>query len=144
MVNIKDFQKEARIIGDVLKKAPSFDRELRVTSEEYKTRQQKVYKAIIDKGLQCGILYSNEQYDGDVSYLGGNTNITVKSVEGMLSILRSGMYETQVAKWGYAIAFGPGVEELGIDVIVIKAILQEHYKFINIGLNFQLNIQVSD
>ena len=41
----------------------------------------------------------------------------------MLSILRSGMYETQVAKWGYAIAFGLGVEELGIDVIVIKAIL---------------------
>jgi hypothetical protein len=245
MVDIKDFEKEARIIGDVLKKAPSFDREIRVTSEEYKTRQQKVYKAISDKGLQCGILYSNEQYDGDVPYLGGNTNITVEPVmgiigkngffilagleggyvaeqlsarsgskvykvemlqladeeypidaariedviqeavggipdsialltpravlpvgiydffkkyigseeriidaqeiyykikyeksdmemklteeaskiadcvvEGMLSVLRPGMYETQVAKWGYTIAFELGVEELGIDVIV--------------------------
>jgi len=245
MTIIKDFKREAEIIGEVLKKAPDFDREFRITSEEFKTRQQKVYDAISDKGFQCGILYSNEQYDGDVPYLGGNTNITVEPVlgiigkngffiltgleggyvveqlsprsgskvykvgilqladeeypidaariedvieeavggmpdsialltpravlpvsiyeffrkylgseekiidaqeiyykikyeksdaemkltekaskitdymvEGMLSILKPGMYETQVAKWGYAIAFELGAEELGLDVIV--------------------------
>jgi len=245
MTIIKDFKREAEIIGDVLSKAPDFDREFRVPTEEFKARQKKVYKAISDKGFQCGILYSNEQYDGDVPYLGGNTNITVEPVlgivgkkgffiltgleggyvveqlsprsgskvykvemlqladeeypidaariedvieeavggrpesialltpravfpvgvyeffrkylgseekivdaqeiyykikyeksdiemqltekaskitdymvEGMLSILKPGMYETQVAKWGYAIAFELGVEELGLDVIV--------------------------
>jgi hypothetical protein len=245
MTIIKDFRREAEIIGNVLKKAPDFNRELRITGEEFKTRQKKVYDAISDKGFQCGLLYSNEQYDGDVPYLGGNTNITVEPVlgvigkngffiitgleggyvveqlsprsgskvykaqmlqladeeypidavriedvieeavggipdsialltpravlpvsifeffrkyfgseekiidaqeiyykikyeksdmemeftekaskitdfmvEGMLSILKPGMYETQVAKWGYAIAYELGVEELGLDIIV--------------------------
>jgi hypothetical protein len=244
-MDISSWKKEASIIGEVLKKAPGFDRELRVPSDEFKERQRRVYDAIKDKGFSCGILYSNEQYDGDVPYLGGNTNITVEPVvgvigkngfcimtgleggyvveqmaprsgaevykvqmlqladeeypidasraeeviekasggkperialltpravfptsiyeflrkylggedrivdaqemyarikyeksdmemrlieeaskitdfmvQGMCSVIRPGMYETQVAKWGYAIAFELGVEELGLDIIV--------------------------
>jgi len=38
----------------------------------------------INKGLACGIVFSNEHYNGDVPYLGGNTNITVESVAGII------------------------------------------------------------
>ena len=39
-------------------------------------------------------------------------------IEGMLAVMRPGMYETQVAQWGYAIASELGVETHGIDIIV--------------------------
>ena len=39
-------------------------------------------------------------------------------MEGMLSVLRPGMLETQVAQWGYCIALELGAEEQGFDVIV--------------------------
>ena len=83
-MDISSWKKEASIIGEVLKKAPGFDKELRVPSVEFKERQRRVYDAIKDKGFSCGILYSNEQYDGDVPYLGGNTNITVEPVVGVI------------------------------------------------------------
>jgi Xaa-Pro aminopeptidase len=244
-MNVENFSRESAIISEILKKAPTFDKELRVTTKEFKERQRKVYEAINAAGYSCAVIYSNEQYDGDVPYLGGNTNITVEPVlgiigkngfyiltgleggyvveqlsarsgaevhkvkmlqladeeypieasrvedviekavgkkpdsialltpravfplsvydflrnylgseeaivdeqeiyykikyeksdmelrlteeaakitdfmvEGMASVIKPGMYETQVAKWGYAIAFELGVEELGLDVIV--------------------------
>jgi hypothetical protein len=39
-------------------------------------------------------------------------------IKGMLSVLKPGMYETQVAQWGYAIAYELGVEEMGFDIMV--------------------------
>jgi Xaa-Pro aminopeptidase len=39
-------------------------------------------------------------------------------LEGMLGVLRSGMLESQVAAWGYAIGEELGAEEMGFDVMV--------------------------
>jgi len=39
-------------------------------------------------------------------------------IKGMLAVLKPGMYETQVAQWGYAIAYELGVEEMGFDIMV--------------------------
>jgi len=39
-------------------------------------------------------------------------------LEGMLAVLKPGMYETQVSQWGYAIAQELGSEEFGFDVMV--------------------------
>lgn len=264
MFNIKEWKREGDIIAEVLRKAPDFDRDYRVPYEEFRMRQQKVLKAINDKGFKCGIVYSNEQYDGDVPYLGGNTNITVEPVlgiigkngffiltgleggyvveqlaprsgaevhkvemlkladedypieavkvediiekasdckpdmialltpkavlpvaiydflkkylgseekivdlqdvyyrikyeksdiemklteeaskladimvEGMVSVIRPGMYETQVAKWGYAIAYELGAEELGLDIIVNTGI--SNRSLIGKALNRKIN-----
>jgi hypothetical protein len=39
-------------------------------------------------------------------------------IEGMLGVLKPGMFETQVAGWGYEIACEMGIEEMGFDVMV--------------------------
>ncbi|KPJ82760.1 MAG: hypothetical protein AMS17_18745 [Spirochaetes bacterium DG_61] len=221
-----EWKRESEFILKVLNSAPEFDREFRIGKEEFSLRQQKVYLALEKLGIPCGIVYSDEHYNGDVPYLGGNTNISIEPVagvigkngfhilagleggyvaeqlaprsgakvhkvemlkladedypidaervedvieeaaggkpdaialltprevfpvgiyeflekyeksdtemklieeasliadvmiEGMLGILKPGMYETQVASWGYAIAYELGVEELGFDVMV--------------------------
>jgi len=245
MFNINDWKKESDIICDVMKDAPSFNKDSRIPASEFGSRQAKVIEALDKAGIDCGIVYSDEHYCGDVPYLGGNTNISIEPVagvigkngfiimagleggyiaeqlaprsgckvrkvemlkladedypidamrvedvieeacgrkpvkiglltpravmpvsiyeflckyaesedqivdaqeiyykikyeksenemkfieeasqiadvmvKGMLSILRPGMYETQVAKWGYAIAYELGVESMGFDVMV--------------------------
>jgi len=75
---------EARIIGDVLRDAPDIDRDLRVSSGEFKRRWKRVIEELDKIGLKAAIVYSDEHYNGDVPYLGGNTNITVEPVAGII------------------------------------------------------------
>ena len=75
---------EAKIISSVLSKAPTIDREFRISTDEFKTRQQKVIKALEQAGLDAAIVYSDEHYNGDVPYLGGNTNISIEPIAGVI------------------------------------------------------------
>ncbi|HHW49600.1 MAG TPA: M24 family metallopeptidase [Clostridiaceae bacterium] len=84
MERIKEWINEARIIGEILKDAPNIDREFRVSTEEFKRRQQAVIDALEKNGLQAAIVYSDEHYNGDVPYLGGNTNISIEPVAGVI------------------------------------------------------------
>jgi Xaa-Pro aminopeptidase len=84
MMRVDQWRKEAVFISEVLKRAPSFDREYRIGPAEFKTRQEKVLRGLKEMGLSCGVVFSNEHYNGDVPYLGGNTNITVESVAGII------------------------------------------------------------
>ena len=84
MVNIKEWSKQANIIADVLSKVPKFDKTLRVEKPEFQRRQKAVYEALKKAGFDGGIVYSDEHYHGDVPYLGGNTNISVEPVAGIV------------------------------------------------------------
>ena len=64
---------EARTITKVLEQAPFIDKSKRIQTEEFKKRQQNVIDALDANGIDCAFVYSNEQYCGDVPYLGGNT-----------------------------------------------------------------------
>lgn len=83
-MRVEQWKREAEFIADVLKKAPAFDREYRIGPDEFRTRQRKVLDGLHEVGLTCGVVFSNEHYNGDVPYLGGNTNITVESVAGII------------------------------------------------------------
>ena len=76
--------KEAEIISGVLKDSPDIDRELRVSPAEFKRRRDTVWRALEKAGVQAAIVYSDEHYNGDVPYLGGNTNITIEPVAGVI------------------------------------------------------------
>ena len=78
------WRKESEFVGELLKRAPKFDREYRIGREEFLQRQQKLYSSLERRGFQCGIVYSDEHYNGDVPYLGGNTNISVEPVAGVI------------------------------------------------------------
>lgn len=84
MFNIREWSKQANIVADVLAKAPDFDKTLRIDRAEFERRQKKVYEALAAAGFDGGIVYSDEHYHGDVPYLGGNTNICIEPVSGIV------------------------------------------------------------
>ncbi len=84
MFNIHEWSKQANIVADILARAPKIDKTLRVGTEEFRRRQQAVYQALAAAGYDGGIVYSDEHYHGDVPYLGGNTNISVEPVAGIV------------------------------------------------------------
>ena len=87
MFNVREWSKQANIIADVLSKAPKIDKNLRVEKEEFQRRQKAVYEALAAAGFDGGIVYSDEHYHGDVPYLGGNNNISVEPVSGIVGKL---------------------------------------------------------
>ena len=84
MFNVRQWSKQANIIADVLSKAPKIDKTLRVEKAEFQQRQKAVWEALSKAGFDGGIVYSDEHYHGDVPYLGGNTNISVEPVAGIV------------------------------------------------------------
>ena len=84
MFNLKEWNKQANIVGDILAKAPKFDKTTRIGKDEFQARAKRVYEALKAAGFDGGIVYSDEHYHGDVPYLGGNTNISVEPVAGIV------------------------------------------------------------
>jgi len=99
MFNVSYWKKEADIIVEVLKEAPGFDKEFRIPKEEFRIRQEKVIKALEDLGLSCAVVYSDEHYNGDVPYLGGNTNISIEPVAGVIG--KNGFFILAGLEGGY-------------------------------------------
>jgi Xaa-Pro aminopeptidase len=84
MGRIDQWEKEASFIATILNRAPEIDKTYRIGKEEFARRHKAVAEALQNAGLDCGIVYSDEHYNGDVPYLGGNTNITVEPVAGVI------------------------------------------------------------
>lgn len=75
-----DFEKILAIIN----KTPRITGDMRIQKSEFEERASKVYAALAEKGLEVGLVFSDEHYCGDVPYLGGNTNISVEQVAGII------------------------------------------------------------
>ncbi len=93
------WKKEAEIVADVLKRAPSFDKEYRIPESEFKARAKKVYEAMEKAGIDAGFVYSDEHYCGDVPYFAGNTNISIEPVAGIVG--RNGFFLLAGLEGGY-------------------------------------------
>lgn len=78
------FLEEAKVISKILSSSPKIDKNKRIEIDEFKERQRKVIEAITKEGIDVAIVYSDEHYNGDVPYLGGNTNITIEPVAGVI------------------------------------------------------------
>jgi Xaa-Pro aminopeptidase len=76
----QDFDKVLR----VLEQCEVVDKQLQVPTEEFTRRQQATWQALEAAGLDVGFVFSDEHYDGDVPYLGGNTNISIEQVAGAI------------------------------------------------------------
>ena len=82
--------RQANIVADVIEKAPKFDKDFRISPEEFSARQKKVWKMLQAEGADCGVVYSDEHYCGDVPYLAGNNNIIVEPIAAVLG--KNGLY----------------------------------------------------
>jgi Xaa-Pro aminopeptidase len=124
-MRMKKWIDEATYIAEVIKKAPQFDREFRIGPEEFEMRQKKVLKGLQKKGLECGIVFSNEHYNGDVPYLGGNTNITVESVAGILG--KNGFHILAGLEGGYVAEQLAGRSNAKVHKIQMLQLADEDY-----------------
>src|SRR5512135_1121603 len=91
----QDFQR----ILDVLSGLPGIEKSLAVPPEEFARRQAVTWGAMERAGLDAGFVFSDEHYDGDVPYLGGNTNITIEQVAGVIG--RHGFHVVAGLEGGY-------------------------------------------
>jgi len=53
-------------------------------TEEFHRRQELVGEALAENGYDAGMVFSDEHYCGDVPYLGGNTNVSIEQVAGVM------------------------------------------------------------
>ncbi|MGH9524529.1 MAG: M24 family metallopeptidase [Terriglobales bacterium] len=75
-----DFDRVLRIVEDT----PAIDREYVAPREEFQSRVKRVNEVLQKHGHTVGLVFSDEQYAGDVPYLGGNTNVSIEQVAGVI------------------------------------------------------------
>src|SRR5215469_16346393 len=68
----------------VLEETPAIDREYMAPREEFQSRVGRTNEALEKHGHMVGLVFSDEHYSGDVPYLGGNTNISIEQVAGVI------------------------------------------------------------
>lgn len=68
----------------VLQETPAIDREYMAPKQEFQARVQRMNQALQKHGHIVGLVFSDEHYAGDVPYLGGNTNISIEQVAGVI------------------------------------------------------------
>ena len=91
----RDFDK----VLEVLSATPGIDKGRQVPPDEFARRQTLTARALAQAGLDAGFVFSDEHYDGDVPYLGGNTNITIEQVAGVMG--RTGFHIIAGLEGGY-------------------------------------------
>jgi hypothetical protein len=103
----RDFDK----ILDILAQCPGVEKNLAVPPDEFTRRQSATWRALDLAGLDAGFVFSDEHYDGDVPYLGGNTNITIEQVAGAIG--KTGFHVIAGLEGGYVseqLAFRAGAK----------------------------------
>jgi len=76
----QDLEKVLRILNET----PAIDREYMAPREEFQARVRRTNGALHRHGHTVGLVFSDEHYSGDVPYLGGNTNISIEQVAGVI------------------------------------------------------------
>lgn len=91
----KEFSAVERILSDF----KPVDRGFQISTSEFMARQKKTYEAIAAKGFEAGFVFSDEHYCGDVPYLGGNTNVSIEQVAGIIG--KTGFHIVAGLEGGY-------------------------------------------
>lgn len=83
----------------VLEKCEDVDRNFSASRDEFERRQRATYEALQRRNLDVGFVFSDEHYCGDVPYLGGNTNVSIEQVAGVIG--ESGFHIVAGLEGGY-------------------------------------------
>lgn len=81
---ITEIRADLEKILTVLENCPVIDKDLCVPTATFLQRQEKTWSQLAELGVDAGFVFSDEHYNGDVPYLGGNTNITIEQVAGVI------------------------------------------------------------
>jgi hypothetical protein len=80
----KELEGDFHQVLQILQACPVVNKDLSVPRQEFTRRQDAIWQALEQAGLDAGFVFSDEHYDGDVPYLGGNTNLTIEQVAGVI------------------------------------------------------------
>ncbi|MFN3653180.1 MAG: M24 family metallopeptidase [Armatimonadota bacterium] len=94
-----ELREEFRKVERILETTPTVDKSFGISTEEFLARQRRVYAALREHGFEVGFVFSDEHYDGDVPYLGGNTNISIEQVAGVMG--KTGFHVVAGLEGGY-------------------------------------------
>ena len=95
----RQFRQEFELVAQVLENTPAIDKSFGVSTEEFVARQARVHQALQAQGLEVGFVFSDQHYNGDVPYLGGNTNITIEQIAGVIG--KTGFHIVAGLEGGY-------------------------------------------
>ncbi|MBO3803513.1 MAG: M24 family metallopeptidase [Candidatus Brockarchaeota archaeon] len=96
---ISALKEEFEKVSVVLERCESVDKGAMVSKREFERRQKATFEALDKAGLQVGFVFSDEHYCGDVPYLGGNTNVSIEQVAGVIG--ESGFHIIAGLEGGY-------------------------------------------
>src|ERR1017187_6893317 len=94
-----DHSRDLKSVVKVLEDAPPIDREYLAPREEFEERARRVNAALQRAGHAAGFVFSDEHYRGDVPYLGGNTNLSIEQVAGVVG--KNGFHVAAGLEGGY-------------------------------------------
>ncbi len=90
---------EYKKVEKILSACPTINKNLAVSTAEFVARQKRVAKGLKAAGFDVGLVFSDEHYNGDVPYLGGNTNVSIEQVAGVIG--PTGFHITAGLEGGY-------------------------------------------
>lgn len=96
---VSQFRAEYKAVEKILASCPTVKKDLAVPTAEFVARQKRVAKALKNAGYDAGFVFSDEHYNGDVPYLGGNTNISIEQIAGVIG--PTGFHITAGLEGGY-------------------------------------------
>lgn len=81
---LSELRDEFARVERVLEATPSVDKQFSISLSEFRHRQATTVALLAERGFRVGLVFSDEHYDGDVPYLGGNTNVSIEQVAGIV------------------------------------------------------------
>ena len=78
--------RDLRAVSRILEETPAIDREYMAPREEFAARVRRATAALRSAGHAAGFVFSDEHYRGDVPSLGGNTNLSIEQVAGVVGM----------------------------------------------------------
>jgi Xaa-Pro aminopeptidase len=94
-----DHARDLRAVVRILEDTPAIEREYMAPREEFEARARRVSAALQSAEHVVGFVFSDEHYRGDVPYLGGNTNLSIEQVAGVVG--KNGFHVAAGLEGGY-------------------------------------------
>lgn len=124
-LRLEQLRTEFALVEKVLANCPAVDKFFGIPTEEFVARQRRTYEALRARGLEVGFVFSDEHYDGDVPYLGGNTNIHVEQVAGVIG--KTGFHIVAGLEGGYVAEQLAGRAQAKVHKVEMLKLADEEY-----------------
>ncbi len=118
---VEEFKKVAQVLETCKPVNPA----KQVPTDEFLRRQTAVADAVAKAGVDVGIVFSDEHYRGDVPYLGGNINVSIEQVAGVIG--KTGFHIVAGLEGGYVAEQLAGRADATVHKVELLQLADEKY-----------------